>query len=574
MDLNEKNANINTYLRKSPNDEQFSIEYTPFLSICIPTYNRIDELEKLVLNILKLNIQELEIVILDNCSTDNTIIRLKKINDSRLRVYSNNENIGGNLNIIKVATYARGIYSMICLDKDWIEAEYMQSFIYTLKTNPSVDFGYCKLDIDKDDTNEIEYHYGGFDATFHLGYLSKHPSGYFFKTKKYINSAFFSNNISTYPKKFAFFQDIIIAELAEKGDALIFKLPLLNMKALIDLNINKTYTYSDNSMWWFPKQRLQEYSIYIMHASKSSLKYKERYKIIENLFRCGFIFSTYYYYYCMNDNNVISHYSIKFKKIKPIDFIFIGYKYCKTFLNLNNNMKYSDKIIIIFKTFYIEITNRNKIVKILYRYVSYILKKFKRKNISFSEKWRLLNNHNGTVAKNPFRFEKVHVGKKTYGELNVFDSSNDNTILKIGNYCSIAHDVIFLLGAEHQNNNISTFPFKVRLFGYYREALSKGDIIVNDDVWIGINATICSGVSIGQGAIVGAGSVVTKDVPPYAIVCGNPAKIIKYRFDKSICEKLLGINICELFDKFTEKDIKLIYTPLTIDIIDDIIKNE
>jgi serine acetyltransferase len=69
----------------------------------------------------------------------------------------------------------------------------------------------------------------------------------------------------------------------------------------------------------------------------------------------------------------------------------------------------------------------------------------------------------------------------------------------------------------------------------------KGDIIIENDVWIGAKATIMSGVRIGNGAIVAAGSVVSKDVPPYAIVAGNPAKIVKYRFDEEQIKKLLSI---------------------------------
>jgi serine acetyltransferase len=69
----------------------------------------------------------------------------------------------------------------------------------------------------------------------------------------------------------------------------------------------------------------------------------------------------------------------------------------------------------------------------------------------------------------------------------------------------------------------------------------KGDIIIGNDVWIGAKSTIMSGVKIGDGAVIGSGSVVAKDVPPYAIVVGNPAKVIKYRFDEQQIENLLEI---------------------------------
>jgi acetyltransferase-like isoleucine patch superfamily enzyme len=196
------------------------------------------------------------------------------------------------------------------------------------------------------------------------------------------------------------------------------------------------------------------------------------------------------------------------------------------------------------------------------------------KKYLFQRKWRRKNRHNKTRAFTIFPINKISVGKKTYGTLKIIDYSPLDTKLIIGSYCSISPGVHFLLGGEHQIESISTFPFKVECFGYDYEAGSKGDIVIADDVWIGTNAIICSGVKIGQGAIVAAGAVVTKDVPPYAIVGGNPAKIIKYRFPEESRDRLLKIDICKLFDSFTEVDIDLIYAPLTDEILSKILPNE
>jgi acetyltransferase-like isoleucine patch superfamily enzyme len=177
--------------------------------------------------------------------------------------------------------------------------------------------------------------------------------------------------------------------------------------------------------------------------------------------------------------------------------------------------------------------------------------------------WRKKNRHNETIADNMFRINRVTVGKKTYGTLNVTDLSPLDTMLKIGSYCSISSGVQFLLGGEHQIDSISTYPFKAKCFGYKYEAGSKGDIVVGDDVWIGTNAIICSGVKIGQGAIIAAGAVITKEVPPYAVIGGNPAKVIKYRFSQDIIAKLLSIDLIKVFDAFGKNDIETIYSPLT-----------
>ena len=185
----------------------------------------------------------------------------------------------------------------------------------------------------------------------------------------------------------------------------------------------------------------------------------------------------------------------------------------------------------------------------------------------FRKKYRRLNRHNRTSIKNFCDLSKVVVGKKTYGVLSVTDSSPADTKLRIGSYCSIAPNVRFLLGGEHQIKSISTFPFKVMSFGEAREAGSKGDIVVKDDVWIGDGAIICSGVTVGQGAIIAAGSVVTKDVEPYAIVGGNPAHFIKWRFDEECRKRLRGIDIVKLFDSFTKKDMPLVYENLTEEVL-------
>lgn len=188
----------------------------------------------------------------------------------------------------------------------------------------------------------------------------------------------------------------------------------------------------------------------------------------------------------------------------------------------------------------------------------------------FRKKYRRINRHNYTLIMNYCDLSKVVVGKKTYGEIHVTDYSPADTKLYIGSYCSIAPGVQFLLGGEHQLYSISTYPFKVLSFGESREAGSKGNIVVKDDVWIGTNAIICSGVTIGQGAIVAAGAVVTKDVEPYAIVGGNPAKLIKYRIDRNLIKKMMDIDVEKLFDSFTKDKEKLIYSDLSDDILSEL----
>ena len=168
----------------------------------------------------------------------------------------------------------------------------------------------------------------------------------------------------------------------------------------------------------------------------------------------------------------------------------------------------------------------------------------KRYTSNFKKRWREKNPDTEVFPVNIFDFpiEKVKVGKFSYGSIAVESWGSEEERLEIGNFVSIAEGVKFLLGGNHEIDTFTTFPFKVKFFGEKMEAKTKGSIIVKDDVWIGTNSLILSGVVIGQGAIVGAGSVVTKDVPPYAVVGGNPARVLKYRYPQEIVERMLKVE--------------------------------
>jgi virginiamycin A acetyltransferase len=128
----------------------------------------------------------------------------------------------------------------------------------------------------------------------------------------------------------------------------------------------------------------------------------------------------------------------------------------------------------------------------------------------------------------------------------LFDFTGDQLI--IGKFCMIASDVTFIMnGANHLSKAVSSYPFAV-FGGSWSEAMDgksypmKGNTIVGNDVWIGYDATIMPGVTIGDGSIIAAKAVVTKDVPPYSIVGGNPAQLIRKRFSEREMEQLLQIR--------------------------------
>lgn len=196
-----------------------------------------------------------------------------------------------------------------------------------------------------------------------------------------------------------------------------------------------------------------------------------------------------------------------------------------------------------------------------------LLKKIKReiKLSILNAKWRNTNADNSTSLGILCDSSCIKVGKGTYGRIDAYDfdhKGNPDVALYIGNYCSIARNVSFLLAGEHPLNNVSTFPFDTIYGSGVPTSISKGPIRIDDDVWIGHGAIILSGVHIGQGAVIAAGAVVNKDVAPYAIVGGVPAKIIRYRFSDEIISVLMKIDFNGLDVQVWENSKSLFMKPV------------
>jgi acetyltransferase-like isoleucine patch superfamily enzyme len=134
-------------------------------------------------------------------------------------------------------------------------------------------------------------------------------------------------------------------------------------------------------------------------------------------------------------------------------------------------------------------------------------------------------------------------GAFTYGRPRIY--SWGVCEVSIGKFCSLSTSIT-IVGGEHNLKWVSAFPLRERFWlpgrGKDGHPKTKGPVTIGNDVWIGMGALILSGVTIGDGSVVAAHSVVTKDVPPYAIVAGNPAQIVRYRFDQGTIQALLRIR--------------------------------
>ena len=141
---------------------------------------------------------------------------------------------------------------------------------------------------------------------------------------------------------------------------------------------------------------------------------------------------------------------------------------------------------------------------------------------------------------------KVGVGTYQYELLEIDVYKGSESKVEIGNYCSIAKNVRIITGGIHPVGFISTYPFRIKfqMESAYQDGMpySKGDVIIGNDVWIGSGVTILSGVKIGDGAVLAANSLISRDVPNYAVVAGNPAVILKYRFNEQQIEELIKLQ--------------------------------
>jgi acetyltransferase-like isoleucine patch superfamily enzyme len=141
-------------------------------------------------------------------------------------------------------------------------------------------------------------------------------------------------------------------------------------------------------------------------------------------------------------------------------------------------------------------------------------------------------------------------GKYTYGTQILHWDDHGGAKLITGKFCSIADNVHIYLGGNHSTSWITTYPFGCVYNDIFNTTdvanlghpFTKGDVVIGNDVWISENTTIMSGVTIGDGSIIANNSHVVKNVEPYSIVGGNPAKFIRYRFTKEQIEKLLEIK--------------------------------
>tara|TARA_B110000003_G_scaffold273697_1_gene311984 strand:- start:821 stop:1435 length:615 start_codon:yes stop_codon:yes gene_type:complete len=182
-----------------------------------------------------------------------------------------------------------------------------------------------------------------------------------------------------------------------------------------------------------------------------------------------------------------------------------------------------------------------------------MFKFLKKKRLKKYKNYFLKDNLKEDIEKN-----YAQIGDWTYGNPSVMRWGTDHKLI-VGKYSSIGPDVSIILGGNHRHDWITTSQLPAETFQAYKKfpkakdiknfIYSKGDIIIGNDVWIGAKSIILSGLKIGDGAVIAAGSVVSSDIKPYTIVAGNPAREVKKRFSNDVIEKLLTIKWWDFSDE-------------------------
>lgn len=326
------------------------------LSICIPTYNRISRTSKLVEDILSYKGNDIEVIVADNCSSDETEVILNNIKDNRFKYIRNKSNIGGMPNILNSLNYGSGRFVFLCLDKDRVLPENISLFIKRLKGLNAI-IGQCSL-------NSTEYlddkvYEEGLESLLNIAYVSEHPSGLFIKNSALKQKTFIQDIVNKY-QTFAFLPELLKAEVVILGKAARINMPFVITETLEECEEEVSHTYKGENIYFFPKNIVNTFNVYLENLSTLNIDKKDKLIVVERIFLSLLIASTLGYKSIMKNRSICRHHGINTKNVGLFELLKNNYIFSKVFITSSLSMN-------VFAKFRICIIANMKVVYTIFR---------------------------------------------------------------------------------------------------------------------------------------------------------------------------------------------------------------
>jgi len=302
----------------------------PTLSVCIPTYNRSASVKTLVEKLLACPDARLEVVVLDNASTDDTFTSLKTIADPRLVLHRNPSNFGVLYNILNVLAKARGKFSVLVLDKDNVHTEWLPGFIDYLDRTTSLAAGYCEYR--SMEPVEAIVLQPGMPAVRRIAYRCHHPTGYFFHTRS-LRELNFTERFNSFETVGHFPFEFIFAELLLQRLGAIYQRPLFSPEPAEQAAAVKSIgtNAAREDAYFSPTVRLKTAISFARHIETLHLPPNERRMLIVERFIEGLIAATLGYRAIMADASMCSHYHTNPRDVSHGEFLRIAAKFYRSF---------------------------------------------------------------------------------------------------------------------------------------------------------------------------------------------------------------------------------------------------
>jgi len=295
----------------------------PLLSFCIPSYNRLVRVRELVLSLLSRPDPDIEVIVLDNGSTDGTFDALNQITDPRFRLAANPVNKGALFNMVNVFSYASGEYVVYSTDQDCTHIDRLDEFKTFLRAYPSVSCGFCEFRVPGAGQHRVFTR--GYDAISAIAYKGRHPTGYFFRNKDLRKVALNErladfNVVDLFPLEFAF------AEVCLMGDGAIYDGGLFSPNNGEDVVKHKSSTTNgaSKSAFFAPAVRLKLALSYSRHAEKLALPASDSSKLGVKIFFAELGAATIGYRTVMGNERLCIHYRMTPRRIGRLEMLAVG----------------------------------------------------------------------------------------------------------------------------------------------------------------------------------------------------------------------------------------------------------